>query len=154
MQRRRYYTYHPERRTIGCIIKHDVNIPDFLTSTITFRKRASQKMKISSDPISQYTVDKIDLINGKRLQRLSTIDTTTPKSAVRRQRKERLSKQKNGHFIVTTFISKTEDWIWTKKGTKGGWTRLEPFKLYLVFFLLKSIKLEATQTYQLSNVIN
>ena len=102
--------------------RHGANIPNLLVSTMISRKRTSQKMNISSDPISQYTGDQIDPINGERLQRLSIINTSTAKKEVRRQRKERLSKQNNGHLIVTTFASKTsKDWIWTKRGLKVGY---------------------------------
>ena len=43
------------------------NIPDLLTITMISRKRASQKMKLSTDLVAQHTEDLIDPINGDRL---------------------------------------------------------------------------------------
>ena len=43
--------------------QHGGNIPDLLISIIASRKGTSQKMKISPDPISQYTGNQIASIN-------------------------------------------------------------------------------------------
>lgn len=85
--------------------RHGGNIPDILISIIASRKGTSQKMKISPDPISQYTGNQIDSINIEWRWQLKISNTSTVKNEVRRQREERLSKQ-NGHFIVTTINSK------------------------------------------------
>ena len=70
--------------------RRGANIPDLLTTTMAARKRASQKMKLSTDPKSQYTGDRTDQINGERLQRLKLSNTTSAKTKAWKQREERL----------------------------------------------------------------
>ena len=99
---------------------HGANIPDILVTTMTVRKRASEKMKLSKDPISRYVADQIDHINGDRLRHLKISDTGVAKKIVTSQR-ERMVRQNNGCFMVTTFASKTSRaWLWTRRGLKVG----------------------------------
>ena len=70
--------------------RRGANIPDLLITTMAARKRASQKMKLSTDPRSQYTGDRTDQINGERLQRLKLSNTTSAKTKAWKQREERL----------------------------------------------------------------
>ena len=87
--------------------RHGVNIPDLLVTTMTARKQASEKMKSPKDPISRYVADQIDHINGDRLRHLNISDTVMAKKTVTSQREERIVRQNNSRFMVTTFASKT-----------------------------------------------
>lgn len=78
-------------------------------------------MNVSTDPISHYTGNRTDDINGDWLQHLNINDTTNSNNEVRKQHEERPSQQNNGHFIIATFASKTsEKSIWAKRGLKVG----------------------------------
>ena len=101
--------------------RHGANIPDLLVTTTTARKRASEKMKLPKDPISRYVTDQIDHINGDRLRHLKISDTVVAKKTVTSQREERIVRQNNSRFMVTTFASKTSRaWLWTRRGLKIG----------------------------------
>ena len=67
--------------------RHGANIPDLLITTMISRKRASKKMKVSTDPISQFTGDRIDQTNGEQLQRLHINETTSAKNEIRNKEK-------------------------------------------------------------------
>ena len=85
------------------------------------RMKASTKMKVSPDQISQYTGDQIDPINGERLRRLKIGGVKSGKNNAQNQREDRIPRQSNEHFITTTFKSKAKrDWLWTNRGLKVG----------------------------------
>ena len=100
---------------------HGGNVPHLLLITMTFRKKASLKMKASHDQISQYTSDQIKLISREQLRWLKMRYVSSVKSDMQKQRKERIYQENNSHFITTIFRSKTNrDWLWTKRGLKVG----------------------------------
>ena len=88
---------------------------------MTSPKRASQKMKLSRDLVSQHTGDLLDPTNGERMRKLKINFTTSAKEDIKQQRESRIKDQNNGHFTLTIFRSKTtRDWIWSKRGLKVG----------------------------------
>ena len=79
---------------------HGGNVPDLFVVTMILWKKASAKLKVAPDPISQFIGDQINPINGERLRRLKIGDIKSGKSNIQQKREERLCKQNNGHSIT------------------------------------------------------
>ena len=70
--------------------QHGANKPDLITTNMVSRKQASQKMKISTYPISQFMGDRINQISGEQVRRLQISEITNAKNEICKQREERL----------------------------------------------------------------
>ena len=87
------------------------------------RKKASEKMLLSDDTISQAIATEIDPRNGERLERLRlhNVQPNQRHGEWTKRREERLSKINNGRAIRTMMQSKhPRDWLWSDRGLKVG----------------------------------
>ena len=87
------------------------------------RKKASEKMKLDDDPIAREVGDKIDPLNGKRLQRIGITGNNwlRIKEEQKKQSEIVIARKNNGRANLTKFDSKiSRDWIWTERGLSPG----------------------------------
>ena len=103
--------------------RHGANIPNLMRIAMLSRKKASEEMKKSNDPIARTVGDRIDPLNGERLERLEMINANKKKIKDEQQKKSetRIEQQSIGKAIITMFGSKVaQDWIWIERGLSPG----------------------------------
>ena len=99
------------------------NIPSLLQATMISRKKASEKMKLDSDPIAREIGDRIDPLNGERLERLGIKGNNWKniKDEQKCRSESIIEKQNNGKAILTMFESTiSRDWLWSDRGLTPG----------------------------------
>ena len=84
------------------------NIPTLLKTVMISRKKASEKMKLDDDPIAREVGNRIDPLNGERLQRIGITGNNwlRIKEEQKKQSERVIARQNNGRAILTMFDSK------------------------------------------------
>ena len=78
------------------------------------RKKASEKMKLDEDPIAREVRDRINPLNGERLQRIGITGNKwlRIKEEQKKPAERGIARQNKGRAILTMFDSKiSRDWI-------------------------------------------
>lgn len=99
------------------------NITNLMRIAMLSQKKASEKVKKSEDPIALTIGDRIDPLNGERLERLKMTNTNHSKikEEQRKRSEEKIEQQNNEKAVITIFDSKiSRDWIWTDRGLSPG----------------------------------
>ena len=99
------------------------NIPNLLKTVMISRKKASEKMKLDEDPIARQVRDRINPLNGERLQRIGITGNNwlRIKEEQKKQEERVIARHNNGRAILTMFDSKiSRDWIWIERGLSPG----------------------------------
>ena len=96
---------------------------EWQSTAMIARKKASEKMLLSDDTISQTITTKIDPRNGERLEglRLHNMQPSQRHAEWIKRREENLNKVNNGRATRTMMQSKhPQDWLWSDRGLKVG----------------------------------
>ena len=99
------------------------NIPNLLKTVMISRKKASEKMKLDEDPIARQVRDRINPLNGERLQRIGITGNNwlRIKEEQKKQEERVIARHNKGRAILTMFDSKiSRDWIWIERGLSPG----------------------------------
>ena len=99
--------------------RHGANIPNLMRNAMLCRKKLSEQMKKSDDPIVRTVGNSIDPFYGERLEKLEKNSSNKRKVKDEEWKKseERIEKQSNGKEIIAMFKRKvTQSWMWTDTG--------------------------------------
>ena len=101
--------------------KEDLGLMELQLNAMIARKKASKKMLLSNDKISQIVASEINPINGECLEglKLQNAQANKRKTTWTDRKLANISKINNRHAIRTMILIKhPRDWLWSEKGLR------------------------------------